>query len=126
MNTLDPNILIDISTKIAGIDERTKSLQAADISAQTNADHRHRNVMQAMETFVPRREMEHMLSRVTEHCDTNRNILSSRVEVVEKAIETIKDNGVWIKRTVIGAGITALIALGAYLWKIVFVLKLVS
>lgn len=137
MAEIDPNILIEISGKISGIDERTKSLQAADIQAQQNADHRHRNVMTAIENFVPRREIESMNAQnrayaekmaqdTRAHCDTNRDAVVGRVEKVEISLKEILDNSKWLKRALITAAIGAFLSAGAYAWNIIFVLKIAS
>lgn len=100
MNNLDPNILIDISSKISAVDERTKALQNADQQAQAMADHRHRNVMAAIETFVPRREIEaenkairayaeELAQDTRDHCDTNREAVLTRVTTVEGSLGEI-------------------------------------
>lgn len=55
---LIPADLSDIKVALARIEGQTIALQKADETAQANADHRHRNLLQAIETFVPRRELE--------------------------------------------------------------------
>ena len=130
MNSLDPNVLLEISTKIAGIDERTKA-------AEKNADHRHSNIMSAIQNFVPRREIEAMLTSnrdyaetlataTKQHCDQNREAVIARVEVVESGLRTILDNSKWLKRAFISAAITASVAAGAYLWNVLFVVQVAS
>lgn len=100
MADLDPNIIIDISSKISAIDERTKALQNADVAAQTSADHRHRNVMTAIESFVPRREIEaenkairayaeRLATDTRDHCDMNRAAVLERVTGVEGSLGDI-------------------------------------
>jgi hypothetical protein len=118
VNQLDPNIIIEISSKISAIDERTRALQAADAQAQVNADHRHRNVMAAIETFVPRREIEaehkairayaeELAQDARDHCDTNREAVLTRVSDVEGSLgdihKTAKSLRNWIL-SAIGSG----------------------
>jgi hypothetical protein len=132
---LDPNVIIDISTKIAEIGERTKALQQADIQSQAAADHRHKNVMQAMENFVPRREIEaefqstrkyaeNMVEAAKAHCDQNRDAILHRVERIE---DTIKEfTGGWSKikwALLFAAGSGAISGLG-YVGHLLFSVKL--
>ena len=124
MAELDPNIIIDISKTISAIDERTRALQNADIAAQKAADHRHANVMQAISTFVPRREIETMndatrgyaeqlAKESREHCDTNRELVIARVSVIEEAVKEITSAAKSVNRWFLGVvGTAAVTALG--------------
>lgn len=125
MADLDPNIIIDMSRAVAAIDERTKALQNADVQAQAQADHRHRNVMAAIETFVPRREIEAMNAATRtyaeqmakdsrDHCDTNREAVIERVDRVEESLGEIHATAKSVNRWVLGAVGSGLLAAVGY------------
>jgi seryl-tRNA synthetase len=132
---INPNVIIDISTKIAEIGERTKALQDADKQAQEAANHRHRNVMQAIEQFVPRREIEaenvairkyaeQMADAAKVHCDANREAILHRVTGIEKTIGDFTTGWSKIKWALIfAAGSGALSGLG-YIGHLLFTVKL--
>lgn len=104
MAEIDQNIIIDISKTISAIDERTKALQNADVQAQIQADHRHRGIMQVIENFVPRREIESMNSSTRayadqlakdtrDNCDVNREAVIARVDKIDKTVESFSATG---------------------------------
>ena len=134
MAEIDPNIIIDISKTMAAIDERTRALQNADVQAQIQADHRHRGVMQAIQLFVPRPEIENMNKSTRDyaeqlakdsrdHCDANREAVVARVNKIDETVEafsaTVKSLGGWI----LGVLGSAIVAGGGYLLTHLQVLK---
>nr|WP_128083395.1 hypothetical protein [Methylobacterium sp. B34] len=74
-----PKDLSDIKYAVGRIEATVTALQVADATAQANADHRHRNVMQAIETFVPRRELEIEFGK----CADRAEHLSKRIDDLE-------------------------------------------
>ena len=80
---LDANPEMRILIALARIEERQNSLVAANASAQTAAEARHTNVMQAIATFVPRSEI-----------DKDNKAIHERIDSVEKRLDTM-DKRVW-------------------------------
>jgi len=68
---------------LARIEERQTSLVEANKAAQTAAEARHTNVMQAIATFVPRSEIE-----------KDNRAIHERIDGVEKRLDTM-DKRVW-------------------------------
>jgi hypothetical protein len=118
MNNLDPNVLIDISKTVAAIDERTKA-------SEKQADHRHSNVMTAIQNFVPRREIEsenqairdyakQLATDTKNHCDANREAIVHRVESIEGSLGEIKNAAKGFRNWLMGVLGTAVVAAITY------------
>ncbi|MFB0490173.1 hypothetical protein ABIE45_002759 [Methylobacterium sp. OAE515] len=79
----DANPEMRILIALARIEERQTSLVEANKAAQTAAEARHTNVMQAIATFVPRSEIE-----------KDNRAIHERIDGVEKRMDTM-DKRVW-------------------------------
>lgn len=79
----DANPEMRILIALARIEERQNSLVDANKSAQTAAEARHTNIMQAIATFVPRSEI-----------DKDNKTIHERIDGVEKRLDTM-DKRIW-------------------------------
>lgn len=78
----------EIGEKLARIEGKSETIQVEQQAAQKAADHRHANVMQAIETFVPRKEIESNHRSVLERIDAvDKDARARDVEVEKDARE---------------------------------------
>lgn len=69
MSEIDPTLMIKIEVALARIEERQISVAKDIATLQREADHRHANIKQSMDAFVPRREIESSFVKVYEKID---------------------------------------------------------
>lgn len=110
-----PNDVMEIKFSLIRIEER----MAASAEA---AEHRHANIKQAMDNFVPRRELDQTFAGL------NTRLTSLDADVAEKASETevdevkrrlglVEGNQTWVIRSVLGLVFSAIAAVAAYAIK---------
>lgn len=100
------NDVWDIKLSLARIEERMTA-------SSESAEHRHANLKQAMDNFVPRRELDQTFAglgaRITSiEADVEEKVTESEVTEVKRRIGLIEGNQTWLIRSVLGLVLTSI------------------
>lgn len=103
-----PGDVLEMKFSLIRIEEQLKS-------GAKDAEHRHANMKQAMDAFVPRRELDQIFAGITARLASVDGEMKDKAEKTElddvkRRVGNVESNQTWVTRTVLGLVIGAIVA----------------